>query len=214
MNRKKIMFIVTSVIYFEPSPLSYSKTRSRFTPEERLKQTMKTLESIRVIIPDAYIVLLELGTRDIQSKKILTIANRYIYLGGMKAVRHAVDSPHKGYGEAVGLLLAHRYIRSYPADYYYKFSGRYKLTRHFRLESWMNDGFTANISKGWMSTRLYGFSKKHYGNWRTALMKSLPSLKRGKAIEKVLPIYMGKIGKIENLGISGVIAPWNIRIEE
>lgn len=214
MSQKRIIFFITSVIHFVPSPLSYSKTRSRFTPEQRIRQTIRTMESIRSKVPNAYIIFIELGMKDIHSKKLKSMADQFLYLGGKPIVRKAVDSPHKGLGEAIGLLHAHRYIQPLHADYYYKLSGRYELNQHFRLEDWLNDGFSAMFTKGWMSTRLYGFSRSHYRLWRLALMRSLPELRRGMTLERVLPKYLGNIRKVRKLGVTGVVAPWNKKIIE
>ncbi len=212
--QKKIVFLITSVVHFVPSPLSYSKTRSRFTPEERMNQTIQSMKSIRSKFPNAYIVLIELGTREARSKPFKSMADRYIYLGGKKIVRQAVDSPHKGLGEAIGLWLAHRYIQSLRADYFFKLSGRYRLNGQFHKEAWLKDGFSASKEKGWMSTKLYGFSKGYYTKWRMGLKKSMPELKRGIAIEKVLPRKLGRIRRMNNLGVSGTIAPWNKKVSE
>jgi hypothetical protein len=132
----------------------------------------------------------------------------------MKVVRQAVDSPYKGLGEAIGLRIADRYIQSNRADYYFKLSGRYRLNGRFQLKDWPREGISARTKKGWMSTRLYGFSKNRYRIWRTALKKSMPALKRGIAIESVLPRYVGNIRRMNNIGVSGTIAPWNKKVSE
>ena len=47
MENKKHIFIVTSCINFDISPLAYHYTRSTFTPEERVDQTIITIQKIR-----------------------------------------------------------------------------------------------------------------------------------------------------------------------
>ena len=45
------LILITSVICITNKPLSYTKTRSVFTHEERFEQTLKTIQTIRDKIP-------------------------------------------------------------------------------------------------------------------------------------------------------------------
>ena len=56
---KPYIFLITSTIRFSENPLSYSHSRSVFSAEERLEQTLHSIKSIRTNIPDAIIILLE-----------------------------------------------------------------------------------------------------------------------------------------------------------
>jgi hypothetical protein len=59
--KRNTLFIVSSAIYLSSNPLCYSSTRSAFSAEKRAQQTLKTIESIRSAIPDAKIILIEMG---------------------------------------------------------------------------------------------------------------------------------------------------------
>src|SRR3989344_7875980 len=53
-------FIITSVIYPKPGKqVQYNGIRSIFSPEERAEQTLRTVESIRLKVPGAKIILVE-----------------------------------------------------------------------------------------------------------------------------------------------------------
>ncbi len=55
----KNVFCITSVIHTSTNPLSYTNTRSIYTPSQRLSQTLETISSIRNNIPGAYILVIE-----------------------------------------------------------------------------------------------------------------------------------------------------------
>ena len=51
--------LITSIIHTPNTPLSYIKTRSIYTREERFEQTKRTIETVREKIPDNKIFLIE-----------------------------------------------------------------------------------------------------------------------------------------------------------
>ena len=58
INNKNVVFI-TSKIHVSKNKFSYISNRSIYTGEERLIQTIETIESIRKYIPDSYIILFD-----------------------------------------------------------------------------------------------------------------------------------------------------------
>jgi len=205
MEQSKLIFIVPSVIYFKDRPLSYSKTRSKFTPEDRARQTLKTIESIRQKAPQAKILLFEMGLRRDLPFNIDGLVDRYVYLGGRFLVRLCVDGIFKGLGEAVSLMYARRQLKGADADFYFKISGRYFLTQHFRLEDWQTGDFVFLKRGQDVSTRLYGFKKQAMGVWFNSLAKSLPFLLLNRSIEHILPKFIPQknIRWLNRLGLSG-----------
>lgn len=212
MNRN-IVFMISSVIYFSERPYADYPTRSIYTPEERAKQTVQTIQSIWSKLPHAKIVLIEMGLQQELPIQLHTLPDRYVYLGGNQCIRKAADE-NKSYGEALGLWMAHRFIRSLPADYYYKISGRYYLDHNFNIESWSKDGFTHTGDPGMMSTRLYGFPSHRYRQWRRALKKGMPAMSRSEPIEYVLFRYLDPKYHMFPIGVSGHLAPWHQPIWE
>ena len=200
--------IITSVIYFSSNRLSYSATRSVFSPEERTAQTIKTVESIRQNIPGAEIILLEIGRRKDISVALTGMVDRYIFVGNNLAVKWASGGRHKGLGEAMGLLAAAKKLKT-GADFYFKVSGRYFLNDNFKLASWAGDEFVARMHDAAISTRLYGFGRKLFPDWQRALRKSLYPLYKGRSIEDILPQMLGResIRPVDMLGVSGFVAP-------
>lgn len=209
----QILFLVPSVIYFANNPLSYSNVRSVFTPEERCKQTVQTIESIRSKVPGATILLVEMGLQHAPDD-LRMLADRYLYIGHRRFVREAVDGPHKGYGEAIGLLLANRLAQSLQPDYYFKLSGRYCLNGDFDLRKWNSGEFTCQEGPGWISTRIYGFPAAKYNVWRHCLKQAIPPLLQGESIENAMWRFLPQVHTIAPLGVSGVIAPWNQAVSD
>ncbi|CAM4388315.1 hypothetical protein L1N85_23730 [Paenibacillus alkaliterrae] len=212
-----IVFIIPSVIYFSQNPLSPDIARSVFSPEERAGQTKQTIESIRSKIPTSKIILIEMGLHEILPFNLHALADRYVYLGNREMVRPAVDSTCKGHGEAIGLVLANKAIRSFQAKYYFKLSGRYYLDENFNINPWLSggEGFVAKkYNDSCISTRLYGFSESFYDTWRISMKRGIPYLARSEAMESVIPKVISTIRHMDPVGVSGILAPHNVGVWE
>jgi hypothetical protein len=209
MTPSKITFIITSVIYFPDKKLSYTDTRSAFTPEERTAQTLETIKSIRNKVPGVHVVLVEMGRKKNIDTSIISSIDRYIYTGNNLFVRWAAGSRYKGLGEAAGLLAASKKISQISTDIFFKISGRYFLNGDFTVNSWQGNQFFFRKYADGVSTRLYAFHGSLFRNWTKAIRKSLPLLYKGKSIEDVLPLFINQslIKEIKPLGVSGTIGP-------
>lgn len=214
-SQHETVFVITSVIFPSQKPLSYTPVRSFYTPDERVKQTIKTIESIRLHYKDAFIILLEMGLNKNISAELKSKADSFIFVGNKKFVRSACDSKHKGFGEAVGLIAAKKML-SCLGDYYFKISGRYFLTESFNPEDWGNESFIVRKYGEDISTRLYGFPKELFSAWQMALWKSIPFLFAGQQIEHVLPRFLPQnhVKYIKVLGVAGTVAPNGEFLEE
>jgi hypothetical protein len=208
-------FIITSLVNYLSEPLSYTQVRSVFSPEERACQTVYTISSIREKIPAAKIMLLEMGLKKKLPHNIGNIVDDYLYLGEIELVRQACDSPFKGFGEAVGLIHAKRYLPSEQV-FYFKISGRYFLTEHFCVDEWNLQKFNVRNNGTDISTRLYGFPCVFFELYFHALTQSLPLLLENQCIEHVLPNFIPEraIHSLEHLGVGGKVAPTGEYLEE
>lgn len=210
------VFIIPSVIHFAEKPTSYSPIRSIYTPETRAIQTMQGILSIRRFVPRSKIILVELGSSEQLPLKLGRNVDAYVYAGGNAAVRRIVDGVNKGHGEAVGLLAADKAARSFQAKYFFKLSGRYRLSSAFNLDRWMTIRGKLAAKKyndRCVCTRLYGFSADFYGSWKSCIMKSIPDLRFGSAIENVMPKFVS-IHHVETLGVDGNLAPFGTGVRE
>jgi len=206
-TKPDITFIVVSIIYLSKRPLSYSNTRSVFSPRERAKQTLKTIQSIKKKIPDAKIILLESGLKKELPFKLNTLADEYFYIGDVPHIRAACDSPFKGLGEVMAMLYIKKYLKD--SDHYFKLSGRYYLNESFNLKKWLGRDLVFKF-RNWyvVSTVLYKFHSSQINALSRALMLTIPLLKIGRPLESVLSWFLPRwrLKKIKTLGVSGQIA--------
>ena len=135
----KKAFIVTSSIEVNPDyPLSYSPTRSFFSAEERLRQTVMTVSSIDTVSPvDTQIYIVDTSENYHLYENFFHWQPNVKYVSVKKEfpdIHHSITThKNKSYCET---LLMSTFIRAYQAelkefDYFFKVSGRYFLNRSF-----------------------------------------------------------------------------------
>ncbi len=213
------MFLISSVIYFKNKSLTYSSSRSVFSPQERERQTLKTIESIKKNVPNAKIILIESGLRKDISEEIISAVNEYVYTGNNQFVRYACDSKKKGLGEAMSLFFGLKNSSTANYSYCFKISGRYYLNENFNLENFKKEKyFTFKFydNPKQMSTRLYGFNIKQFAIWRKILKDIFIKLIFNYSIEELLylKIKNNNNQEINVLGVSGLIGPNGEEINE
>ena len=135
-------FLVTSVIDTDNNyPLTYSKTRSHFSNDERLRQTIFTLTSLdHVIDDDTTIFLVDASEQSDLYKNILSYQRNLVYVDVRKEFPEVYNliktHPHKSYCESIlQLSFYDRYkdrLKEY--DYHFKMSGRYFFDSNFNLD--------------------------------------------------------------------------------
>ena len=171
MKELDTIVYVTSVIYFKEKPLSYSTIRSAFSPQERLQQTIKTIESVRQHIPNAYIVLIESGIQWEWLMSIRTLVDAFIYIGDKKIIIRFVDSSYKWAWELISILYILWLKRKVLKEYIIKISWRYWINEQFDITMFFEeDKFSFHKSTSpngisWYSTRLYNLHRSNKIYW-------------------------------------------------
>lgn len=140
-NDMKSIFIITSKIIVSNSSLIYTDKRSIYTVEQRVSQTLETIDSIKKYFPNTTIILID------NSKLNYTISNHikknvsfFIdrkYINSIKNIDYITDvSPCKGTAEMTQLQIALNFIKSenLHADNIFKISGRYKLVNFDKMK--------------------------------------------------------------------------------
>jgi len=207
MNNNDLVFLVLSIIYLSEKPLSYSAVRSIYSAQERAEQTKKTILSIREKVPGARIVLCESGLRKELPDSIQSLADEYLYIGDKPFVRYACDGRFKGFGEIASLLQLRKYI--FSSNDYFKISGRYYLNDRFNIADWREGDFNFKFrSSSSFSTVFYKFKGKAVRPLVRALILSIPLCFLNRSIEHVIFRFIPsrRIKKIENIGVSGLVA--------
>lgn len=226
-RKSNIAVIITSVVYPSGKQLNYSSVRTVYNVEERVKQTIASIESVKKYIPNAKIILVDAGLND-PKEYFEGIVEQYIYLGNNKKVRKAVNSKYKGWGETEMLLKAIELIGT--VDFVLKLSGRYVLTEKFDVSNFDFERFNfknyvvgndylygeSKYVKGSHSTRLYGVPVKKIKEWKRALSKCKKRLKMGMGIENVMPRYIkgDSFFYHQTVGVEGCVAVNGQQIQE
>jgi len=156
----KVLFIIGSTIVTDNTkPLSYSNVRSIFSAEERFKQTLYSIESIKTRLPNAYVMIADNSETfpDTYMDMLKTKANHVYRCYSPETT----SSIYKAKGEAGCLLSALEEVKRLKLsyDYMFKLSGRYYLTDRFDLNNYLNGqdkvGFFKPQNLSIVSTVLY-----------------------------------------------------------
>jgi hypothetical protein len=194
---------VTSVVNVSSNPLCYTNVRSIYTPEQRLEQTLNSIQSIKSRLPHACIVLVE-GSKLNKSQKIaLTEQVDYLFDASHMSSIHC---PYKSLAEVEMLEYAISCISSkIKIQTFYKLSGRYTLNDRFQPNDWANQT-KAKYQDGSMSTIFYSVKSDDMANFLSIINESKTSLAKGQSVEE----YFCNSGlwqnKAEYIGVNGNIA--------
>jgi hypothetical protein len=139
----KNIVLITSVINTSKKPLSYTKTRSVYTKEERYQQTKKTIKSLDAI-PDKFVILIEGSDLEMDKENYLkNNVDLYKNLFDDKKKYKNIKSKYKSLGEVTQTIEAVDFIKSLDLrfDNFIKITGRYELTKNFDYSNFENDKF-------------------------------------------------------------------------
>jgi hypothetical protein len=211
------LFLLTSTIHPANLPLSYTSTRSIFVADERLAQTLRSIESIRGMVPNSLIILLENSKLSDQEFQLLRDAVDWVILFAQDNDACLLrDSPHKGAAEIYMLLKAVNLLRYFQYKRMFKLSGRYWLSERFSLQKFPKTKFGFLVSGGTHSTRLYSIPKELEAVYAKQLAKTLVAARRGATIEAEIMrgIPSEQIELLPSLGVSGFIGVTGKFIDE
>ena len=138
----KNLVLITSVIHTSSNPLSYSLSRSAFSPTERFIQTQKTIQSVRERIPEAKILLVECS--------VLTEEEETYFKTHCDYFINVVQEPNmlcwttglsKALGEGSMTIRALEYIQQqgFVFENLFKITGRYYLNDYFQYDEFDNE---------------------------------------------------------------------------
>jgi hypothetical protein len=137
----KNIVLITSIIRTPNLPLSYTNTRSVYSPEDRFIQTKYTIETIKNKIPNSYIILVECSyLNEDETLYFNNNCNHVINLIDTNCKKF-IYSPSKAAGEGTMTIKALEYIMNsnITFDNFFKISGRYFLNKDFNINHYTND---------------------------------------------------------------------------
>lgn len=183
-KNKHKLFIVSSVIFCD----------SFFTPENRLKQTMETLQSLKNKDPDCLILIVEGSEYNWYSHQFdddimihyTTNVNQY-------------SSRNKSAGEIILLsncldsFIFNNIIQNVDIERIFKISGRYVLTDDFEFKNHLVADISGNMSEYVKSiqTSLFSFTPKVLNNIKNMLREYKLDINHN-SIEEILYSYIKK----------------------
>jgi hypothetical protein len=200
------LFIITSVIDTGQNPWTYIKTRSIYTPQERLFQTIKTIESIRKYT-NAKILLVECSQLSKEWEDyLINMTDYYINCYSITEIRDAcLSSNKKGFGEVMKMKKAISFINENNIKFNlsFKISGRYYLNNNFNKDKFSQEEFTFRKN----STVLYSVPYSLFDKFSEYISKIIKMYYEYDSIglENVLP-KISPTHSIDVLGVEGPVA--------
>lgn len=147
MNQSFLFIITSAINHFKADELS------RFTIQDRYRQTIETIESIKQRCPGAKICLAEFSETKIDSDYEKTLSSKvdyYLYFGDAEVMKNMYNDFNKNdieifkYGKSMfetqGLILCLNYLleneKLVGLKRIFKLTGRYLLNTNFHIEDY------------------------------------------------------------------------------
>ena len=219
---KNIVFVTSKIIVSE-NRFSYVKKRSCYSKQERIVQTINTINSIRKYIPDAHIVLLDNSIFNYYEYTLIeNLVDTFINITNNLTLNYFTDVfEYKAFGEISQTLQFLELF--FKEDYkkinnFFKITGRYEINDEFNYEQYNNN---LNIFKKHLSIK----DKEYYFTCFYKLDKSILKEVESKFknfidnkekymnsysdLEVIFPnAIIDKITLVDNLGIIENIGVW------
>jgi hypothetical protein len=206
------LFIITSVLVPIDRPLTYSETRSLYTPHERFFQTLETIRSIRSKAPNNYIYFLEGSNAPIEMENaLIRLVDKYINCSQDEEIKLNVEDSQKSKGEVALLLYGLNHLDNLDDfENIFKISGRYYLNDRFDFNKLDHHFNNFRLCGDWYATTLYKIHRSHLKKYREALVSSLQYIDLGieVALCRVYPPSDPDNQILGELGVSGMVAVW------
>jgi len=207
------LFIITSVINTPDSPCTYTKTRSFFSKTERYLQTIETIDSIRKMIPNATLCLLECSSLDeIMTDNLKSKSDIFMNYYDKSDVKLYVNSIYKGAGESAQIFeyISNNDIKKY--DNIFKICGRYRLKEDFCYKNFIGAYNIFHESGGSISTVFYKINSNYFNEYKENLKHTLDIYNQGKQYEVTMfnlfknkYIHYPKINVCGRVGVDGTL---------
>ena len=214
------LVLINSIIKTPNLELSYIKTRSVFTSEERFEQTKKTIQTVKEKIPNSKILIVECSELSKEQHEYFNNNCDYFLnlIENVSAVNN-IYSISKSLGEGTMTLSAIEYIKQENIYYdnFFKISGRYWLSDSFNYENFNNDNIVVhyiynNINNA--CTSLYKLDKNKIDDFYNFLKTNMNLMIKCIGYEVLFAMFLNsnpeyKIIGLDKIGVNGNIAVSN-----
>jgi hypothetical protein len=225
LNQEYNVVIVTSKIYTSNKPFTYSAERSIYSPEERLSQTIETINSIRSKIQNSFIILYDNSI--LNNDEYYSIVDRvdcFINHHNDDVINNFTNnSAHKLFGEIAQTYKILEYLTTFHKNMniknLFKITGRYVMNENFdynKLDNINNIIFKRNTDvedRLYYFTCFYKISQNKIKLYQDVIFELFDDIKNGnyeyEEWEVLLPnLLYGEFETIDTLGITQRIAVW------
>lgn len=203
--------LITSVINTPTAKLSYSPIRSVFTRKERFEQTKKTIESIKTLLKNHIIIIVECTDFiDEESDFINKNCDYVLNLWDNKELHNNIFGPSKSLGEGTMTIKALKYIEELKLEYnyLYKISGRYWLNHNFNIHDVENNVFKRiKQNENNIFTALYKIKKDTVHKLLEFLSNNIEAMQKCIGYEVLISHFVKNINKnlVDTIGLSGFV---------
>lgn len=175
--------LVTSIINTPNNiPWSYSTIRSVFNREERFEQTKQTIKSIKELIPNHKIIIVECTDFIEEEKSFFFEECDYVLnLWERSDLHNAFFGKSKSLGEGTMTIEAIKYLQDKKIKFnnLFKISGRYWLSERFNYNNFNNNKLIChkiNNNEGNIDTWLYKMPYSFINIWKEFLFNNRVSM--------------------------------------
>jgi hypothetical protein len=205
------LVVIISVINITNDPIIDSDTRSIYDNRRRTHDTLKTIFSIKELLPTAKILLIECSEMHPRQEQFLGDKVDYFYnLYNDIETRNKVNSNSKTIGEIELTLKSIEYLKNNNINYdcFFKINGRYWLNPNFNKTLYENDlCIFGTDSKQSIISSFYKLSNTEINNFKNFLISNRDSYEITAKMTDVLSDFSNTIEKKEiindKIGIYG-----------
>ena len=230
---ENFIIITSKIIVSEEYAYSYAKKRSIYSSDERLSQTLETIQSIRDKFKNKNFKILLIDNSEFNEeyfKKIKENVDIFLYRDIIPNIDYYTDiSTTKGFGEAIQQKIANDWIESNNITFknLFKISGRYIINDHFKYENFNNNNCNFKLAvevikkNPWVKDYYYTSLFKIHYNYIEIFNAAVNTIVNNEKIlinsygyENILPSLIIKndsesISNITTLGITQNISVWS-----
>ncbi len=220
---KKNIVIITSKIYTSNNSFSYVNHRSIYSKDERLSQTINTINSIRNKIPNSYIILFDNSEMDNNEYDLLyNHVEQFINITDNSELNYYTNEyEYKAFAEIFQMIKLYdvflKKIDSRMINNIFKITGRYILNEHFNYNNYDNDKniFKRDYSLDYMKyyyTCFYKIDRNFLHEYFKILLETFNHKEYylNKNLEEIIPEVINyNFIEYQELGITQYIAVFN-----
>lgn len=212
----KNLVLITSIIDTPIIKLSYTNIRSVFSKQQRFEQTKKTIQSVREMIPNCKLILVECSI--LSPEELNYFENNceyFLNLYEQNEIKERIYSISKSMCESTQIIYALKYMiqENIEFDNLFKISGRYFLNSQFNYSLFDNSNIVVkkiNHDNNNILTALYKISKSHILKYLNFLIDSEEDMKECKGLEIIFAKFIHQMDNLQlldhNIGVEGNVS--------